>query len=97
MHRRPTFHANLEHAFLINVQALIVQNPVTQSIHDGFQSKKHSLAVSGDLQQAYDRVWQKGLLMKMSDTGIHKGLSAIYIFKDRKASHKDHVSATFCS
>ena len=44
---------------------------LTQSIQDGFQSKKHTLAVFVDLQQAYDRVWRKGLLMKMSDIGIH--------------------------
>ena len=44
---------------------------LTQSIKDGFQSKKHTLAVFVDLQQAYDRVWRKGLLMKMTDIGIH--------------------------
>ena len=44
---------------------------LTQSINDGFQNKKHTLAVFVDLQQAYDRVWRKGLLMKMSDIGIH--------------------------
>ena len=44
---------------------------LTQSIQDGFQNKKHTLAVFVDLQQAYDRVWRKGLLMKMSDIGIH--------------------------
>ena len=44
---------------------------LTQSIQDGFQNKKHTLAVFVDLQQAYYRVWRKGLLMKMSDIGIH--------------------------
>ena len=44
---------------------------LTQSIQDGFQNKKHTLAVFVDLQQAYDRVWRKGLLMKMTDIGIH--------------------------
>ena len=44
---------------------------LTQGIQDGFQNKKHTLAVFVDLQQAYDRVWRKGLLMKMTDIGIH--------------------------
>ena len=47
---------------------------LTQRIHDGFQSKKHTLAVFVDLQQAYDRVWRKGLLMKLNDMGIHGSL-----------------------
>ena len=46
---------------------------LTQRIHDGFQSKKHTLGVFVDLQQAYDRVWRKGLLMKLNDMGIHMG------------------------
>ena len=47
---------------------------ITQRIHDGFQSKKNTLAVFVDLQQAYDRVWRKGLLMKLEDIGIHGNL-----------------------
>jgi DnaJ-domain-containing protein 1 len=43
---------------------------LTQRIHDGFQSNKHTVAIFVDLQQAYDRVWRKGLLMKMIDMGI---------------------------
>ena len=38
---------------------------------DGFQNKKNTTAVFIDLQQAYDRVWRKGLLIKMSNMGIH--------------------------
>lgn len=44
---------------------------LTQRIHDGFQNKKHTLGVFVDLQQAYDRVWRKGLLIKLNDMGIH--------------------------
>ena len=44
---------------------------LTQNIQDGFQEAKHTVAVFVDLQQAYDRVWRKGLLMKMMDLGIH--------------------------
>ena len=43
---------------------------LTQRIHDGFQNNKHTVAIFFDLQQAYDRVWRKGLLMKMIDVGI---------------------------
>jgi hypothetical protein len=32
----------------------------TQRIHDGFQKGEHTVIVSIDLQQAYDRVWGKG-------------------------------------
>ena len=44
---------------------------LTQRIHDAFQEKKHTLAVFVDLQQAYDRVRRKGLLMKLEQLGIH--------------------------
>ena len=42
-----------------------------QSTMDGFQQGKHTSAVFIDLQQAYDRVWRKGLLIKMRNMGIH--------------------------
>ena len=41
-----------------------------QNIQDGFQEGKHTTAVFIDLQQAYDRVWRKGLLLKMQRIGI---------------------------
>ena len=44
---------------------------LVQNVIDGFQSQKNTTAVFIDLQQAYDRVWRKGLLMKMSKLGIH--------------------------
>uniref|UniRef100_A0A0B7BHQ4 Reverse transcriptase domain-containing protein n=1 Tax=Arion vulgaris TaxID=1028688 RepID=A0A0B7BHQ4_9EUPU len=44
---------------------------LSQMIINGFQGGKHTTAVFIDLQQAYDRVWRKGLLGKMLDTGIH--------------------------
>ena len=47
---------------------------LTQKVHDGFQRKQHTLAVFVDLQQAYDRVWRKGLLMKLQDMGVHGSL-----------------------
>ena len=42
-----------------------------QNVIDGFQEGKSTTAVFIDLQQAYDRVWRKGLLIKMSRMGIH--------------------------
>ena len=52
-----------------------------QSTMDGFQQGKHTAAVFIDLQQAYDRVWRKGLLIKMRNMGIHgKMLQWIHAF-----------------
>ena len=42
-----------------------------QNTLDGFQAEKTTTAVFIDLQQAYDRVWRKGLLIKMSNMGVH--------------------------
>ena len=44
---------------------------LSQKIIDGFQNKHHTTAVFVDLKQAYDRVWRKGLLLKMRNSGIH--------------------------
>ena len=43
---------------------------LTQSVIDGFQEKKDTAAVFIDLQQAYDKIWRKGLLIKMQKLGI---------------------------
>ena len=43
---------------------------LTQSAIDGFQEGKSTVAVFIDLQQAYDRVWRKGLLIKMHNMGV---------------------------
>jgi len=44
---------------------------LSQRILDGFQRKEHTTAVFVDLQQAHDRMWRKGLLLKMRNAGIH--------------------------
>ena len=44
---------------------------LTQSVIDGFQEKKDTSAVFIDLQQAYDKIWRKGLLIKMQKLGIN--------------------------
>ena len=43
---------------------------LTQRILDGFQKQHQTTAVFIDLQQAYDRVWRKGLFVKMQNMGI---------------------------
>ena len=43
---------------------------ITQTVIDGFQEKKDTAAIFIDLQQAYDKVWRKGLLMKMQKIGV---------------------------
>ena len=47
---------------------------LSQRILDGFQRKHHTTAVFVDLKQAYDRVWRKGLMLKMRNAGIHGSL-----------------------
>ena len=44
---------------------------LSQKIIDGFHEGKSTTAIFVDLKQAYDRVWRKGLLLKMQRTGIH--------------------------
>ena len=43
---------------------------LVQSIQDGFQQGTATTAVFVDFQQAYDRVWRKGLLLKMQRLGV---------------------------
>ena len=47
---------------------------LTQKIIDGFQEEKSTVGIFVDLQQAYDRVWRKGLLWKMMEIGVHGNL-----------------------
>ena len=47
---------------------------MTQKVIDGFHEKKSTVGVFVDLQQAYDRIWRKGLLYKMQECGIHGNL-----------------------
>ena len=44
---------------------------MTQRIIDGFHDKKSTVGVFVDLQQAYDRIWRKGLFIKMQELGVH--------------------------
>ena len=44
---------------------------LVQSTLQGFKEGKHTFGVFVDLQQAYDKVWKKGLLVKMHRMGIH--------------------------
>ena len=66
-----------------------------QSTIDGFQQSKHTSAVFIDLQQAYDRVWRKGLLMKMGNMGIHgKMLKWIHAFLTNRTIQTSMDGAT---
>ena len=47
---------------------------ITQRILDGFQKEEHTAAIFIDLQQAYDRVWGKGLFLKMQNLGLKGNL-----------------------
>ncbi|MCP4271485.1 MAG: reverse transcriptase-like protein, partial [Gammaproteobacteria bacterium] len=66
-----------------------------QSTMDGFQQGKHTSAVFIDLQQAYDRVWRKGLLIKMRNMGIHgKMLQWIHAFLSNRTMQTSIDGAT---
>ena len=43
---------------------------LTQSIENAFQKKEKVVATFIDLSKAFDRVWKKGLLLKLQNTGI---------------------------
>ena len=45
---------------------------LVQSTLQGFKEGKHTFGVFVHLQQAYDKVWRKGLLVKMLRMGIHR-------------------------
>ena len=47
---------------------------ISQKIIDGVHNKKSTVGVFMNFQQAYDRVWGKGLLTKMHELGIHGNL-----------------------
>jgi len=44
---------------------------LTQSIENAFQEKKKVVATFIDLSKAFDKVWKKGLLLKMKNAEIH--------------------------
>ena len=43
---------------------------IAQKIEDGFQAKKHTLAVWVDMEKAFDRVWRDGLRIKLKQNGV---------------------------
>ena len=44
-------------------------------IEDGFQEKKHTVAVWIDMEKAFDKVWTEGLVNKLNNIKIsHKML-----------------------
>ena len=69
---------------------------ISQSIEDGFQEKKNTVAVWVDMEKAFDRVWKKGLSYKLQKYGVigkmHQWITEY--LRDRKARVKiqDHTS-----
>ena len=69
---------------------------ISQSIEDGFQEKKSTVAVWVDMEKAFDRVWKKGLSYKLQKYGVigkmHQWITEY--LRDRKARVKiqDHTS-----
>ena len=47
---------------------------LTQKVIDGFHREQQTTAIFIDLQQAYDRIWKTGLLLKMQNMGIKGNL-----------------------
>ena len=48
---------------------------ISQMIEDGFQEKKHTVAVWIDMEKAFDKVWTEGLVNKLNNINIsHKML-----------------------
>ena len=43
---------------------------IAQHIEDGFQDKRHTLAVWLDMEKAFDKVWKDGLRLKLYKSGI---------------------------
>ena len=43
----------------------------TQSVINAWQHNHHTVAVFVDLKNAYDRVWRKGLLLKLQRHGVN--------------------------
>ena len=43
---------------------------LSQKTEDGFQGKKHTLAVWVDFEKAYDKVWNDGLRVKLRKAGV---------------------------
>ena len=43
---------------------------ISQKIEDGFQERKHTLAVWIDLEKAFDKVWKEGLKLKLKQHHI---------------------------
>ncbi|KAK3772626.1 hypothetical protein RRG08_006757 [Elysia crispata] len=43
---------------------------IAQHIEDGFQDKRHTLAVWVDMEKAFDRAWKDGLRLKLHKSGI---------------------------
>uniref|UniRef100_A0A2C9KIY0 Reverse transcriptase domain-containing protein n=1 Tax=Biomphalaria glabrata TaxID=6526 RepID=A0A2C9KIY0_BIOGL len=61
------------------------EDQITQEIEDGFQEKKPTTIVWLDLEKAFDKVWEQGLLLKLTQHHIsHRMYNWI---KESKSMH----------
>ena len=68
---------------------------IAQAIEDGFQAKKHTLAVWIDMEKAFDKVWKNGLRLKLQQSGV-KGYMYRWISQyltNRKA--RVHINGSY--
>ena len=64
---------------------------ISQLIEDGYQEKKHTVTIWVDMEKAFDKVWTKGLLLKLKRARIsHNMLSWI---KDYLTNRKARVQS----
>ena len=69
---------------------------LTQEIENAFQEKKKLLAVFFDLSRAFDRVWKKGLQLKLLQAGIsscmYKWISSFLYHRTARVKLDRHLS-----
>ena len=70
---------------------------LVQGVQQGFKEGKHTFGVFVDLQQAYDKVWRKGLLIKMQRLGIkgfmYKWIQAFLNNRTIATKHNGYTSS----
>ncbi|KAK3760362.1 hypothetical protein RRG08_030623 [Elysia crispata] len=69
---------------------------ISQSIEDGFQEKKNTVAVWIDMEKAFDRVWKKGLSYKLQKYGItgkmHQWITEYLRKRKARVKIQEHLS-----
>ena len=69
---------------------------ISQSIEDGFQEKKNTVAVWIDMEKTFDRVWKKGLSYKLQKYGItgkmHQWITEFLRKRKARVKIQEHLS-----